>query len=76
MEHQLAKIFGKQSDYKICNDCEQINWYENETCHECCSEDLVYDKDLVAEWIDAEYTYWMEEQDWSEEEADNLLVEI
>ena len=34
--HQtIGRIAGKVSDYVICNNCNRINWYENERCIEC-----------------------------------------
>ncbi len=38
MEASYGNIIGKHTDYKICTDCSAYNWYENETCHSCCSE--------------------------------------
>ncbi len=35
MEQSLGRICGKPTDYKICNDCSAINWYENEECQNC-----------------------------------------
>ena len=35
MYHNLGRVFGKPTDYRVCNECDAINWYENDTCCEC-----------------------------------------
>jgi len=35
MYHTIGYIEGKISDFKICKDCSEINWYENKECHNC-----------------------------------------
>lgn len=37
MEHSIERIAGKPSDYKYCNECGRINWYENTNCISCPS---------------------------------------
>lgn len=43
MRHTLDRIAGKPTDYKICcgdgeQMCDALNWYENESCVECHTE--------------------------------------
>jgi len=35
MRHFLRCIATKPQDYKICNHCGFLNWYENEECWNC-----------------------------------------
>ena len=35
MHNTIGRIAGKINDYKICGQCGQINWYENESCINC-----------------------------------------
>jgi ribosomal protein L40E len=37
MYHTAGYIEGKQTDFKVCKKCDEINWYENESCHNCRS---------------------------------------
>ena len=78
MEHQLARIAGKHSDYCVCKNCGVLNWYENENCWNCgaSEEDLDCSFDVVDKWIDDEYEYWTQQEGYSEEEADYVYVRI
>jgi hypothetical protein len=79
METVLIKIVQKPTDYKVCNQCKQINWYENECCKNMeCAVHNDYDEtaDAVQDWIKDEYGFYMEEEFMSEEEVDNILVDI
>lgn len=35
MKHQVRRIRNKVTDYKLCSNCNYINWYENRTCIMC-----------------------------------------
>jgi len=35
MTHTIGHIAGKNTDFKKCKECGCINWYENESCHNC-----------------------------------------
>lgn len=37
MRHFIRRIVSKPSDYKVCDKCDSINWYENEECVNCDS---------------------------------------
>jgi len=76
MEHELARIFQKPNDYKLCNKCNRLNWYENDCCIECGSDDFKECGDGVEKWVNDEYEYWISTEGYSEEEADNVFVEI
>ena len=38
---QLQDLEGKINDFKICAECNSLNWYENESCHNCISETFI-----------------------------------
>ena len=76
MESQLAVIFGKESDYKLCKGCNRLNWYENEECIECYKTEFKEVGKDIRKWIDDEYKFWVEEEKYSEEDADDVLVEV
>jgi ribosomal protein L40E len=76
MEHRLEAIVMKPSDYKICDKCGIINWYENEACWHCGSTEFNDDRDEVFKYMDDEYKYWIEEEGCSEEEADMVCVTV
>lgn len=76
MEAQLSTIFGKPSDYKVCQECKHLNWYENDTCCRCDSTGFDADEDIVNTRIDSEYDFWITEELCSEEEADNIIIEV
>jgi len=77
MEHTLGKIIVKAGDYKICKECNLINWYENETCHNCNTKDFteIMSKELMEQFAEKEYRFWKAEG-YTEEEADEMIVEI
>ena len=35
MEYSITQIAGKPNDFKYCNVCGHINWYENKNCIGC-----------------------------------------
>jgi uncharacterized OB-fold protein len=37
MKHTIDRIVNKIADYKQCDSCGKINWYENTECIECDS---------------------------------------
>lgn len=37
MHHTIERITSNPQDYKKCEDCGLINWYENENCWACGS---------------------------------------
>ena len=78
MEAQLIDIYCKQSDYKVCKKCKRLNWYENESCvnTDCCSNSFT-DKDIdIEEAFAKEWTFWIDEEGYTEKEADRVRVEV
>lgn len=76
MESELARIWGKISDYKLCS-CGQINWYENEECRNCGSKnELTDNRQAILEWIEKEYEFWIKTEGYTEDEADEICYEV
>lgn len=76
MENTLGKISSKPTDYKCCNDCNAINFYDNEVCWDCFIEDFTErGSKEVHKWINKEYEFY-EELGYTEEEIDNIEVEV
>jgi len=77
MEHALAKIVVKPSDYKLCKECGAINWYENGECINCGEKlgNEAMTEEEMKRFEKREYGFWKKEG-WTESEIDNLLVEI
>ena len=73
MTTQLHRVLCKPNDYKICEDCYKLNWYENEVCCECGSND--FDSSIVSQHIDEEYRFYEEEEGYSESEIDDIEIE-
>lgn len=46
MKNTIGRIAVKVTDYKICNRCKSINWYENKKCLNC--EETTF-KDMIEE---------------------------
>ena len=74
MESQLNVICVKQSDYKICNKCGAINWYENEKCI-CDNNTFDESENAVDKWVTEEYEFW-ESEGLIEGEIDNIFVDV
>lgn len=72
MTTQLAKVVGKISDYKICTKCYSLNFYENNVCH-CCYESN-FDNNLVQGYINDEYSFYENEEGYTETEIDDIEV--
>ena len=79
MQVSLEKILGKPNDYWIC-ECTRINWYENEICSNCHKPIQPKDSDTnekeVLDFIKKELDFYMEEYDYTENEAFNVNIEI
>lgn len=76
MQHTLAKILGKPSDYRICNNCGCVNWYENETCVNHCVESKLEENDgRVISFVEEEYDFYKEDG-YSEVEIDNFTRDV
>ena len=75
-ERQLQDILASPIDYKVCKSCGSINWYENEECITCGAGQFHTQKEAVLKWTEDEYKYWMEENGYSEQEADRIFIEV
>jgi len=76
MKTTLEKMIGKPTDYKICVDCYLANWYENNECYNCECSKFLDDQDDVLEWVKKEYDFWINVEDYTEKEADNIEIDI
>ena len=72
----LQRIIQKPSDFKVCNYCNHLNWYENEECCSCQETDFINTEGNVIFCIEREYKYWIEEEFYTEEEADNVQIDV
>lgn len=75
MENTLSGVLGKPADYKICSGCSVINWYENNECHNCRSQQFDEDKQKVIVSILNKIESY-EDEGYSESEADEILTDI
>ena len=41
MRHTVDYILGKPADFKVCKECRTINWYENDECVNCFSQEFI-----------------------------------
>ena len=75
MTTQLHRVACKPSDYKICKECESLNWYENEACvtYNCGCKD--FDTSLVPSYVEDEYRFYEDEEGYSESEIDDIEIE-
>jgi RNA polymerase subunit RPABC4/transcription elongation factor Spt4 len=76
MDRTLADILGKPSDFKVCKKCGRINWYENEKCIGCNSKKFDKNTEVVIEAVEKEYDYWINIEKYTEEEANDVVVEV
>lgn len=81
-EFSLAQVYGKPSDFKICNNCKNLNWYDNEECVnlDCIiftpkKEGFDISEKAVIKFLKEEYDFYMNEEGYSESETDNILIE-
>lgn len=76
MEVRYDYIFVKPSDFKVCKECNRINWYKNDHCIECGSEKFDNEERKVREAIEREYDFYEQEEGYTEEEIDAILTEV
>ena len=74
MEAELAQIFQKQHDYKVCSNCNALNWHENEGCFECGKKRFSIKK--VKNHIKEEYDYYLDVEKYSEKEIDAVKLRV
>ena len=58
MRHTVDRIRNKPSDYVACEECDAINWYENEECvnSDCLSDMLIQVSEERIQELVADYT--------------------
>ena len=80
MHHTLDKILGKPSDYKLCESCGNVTWYENSECAFCGDEGIqdaaLMNEKEMGEWMDEEIKYWRDEEGYDEEEIWSIEKEV
>ena len=75
MDCTYPKILGNLNNYKVCQNCNRINYYENEVCFDCGSDKFIDDKLLIVKLVDSSYDFYKLEG-YTEEEIDNMLIEV
>lgn len=75
MEVKLDQLYFKPSDFKICKTCKKVNWYERTACS-CGGKNFDKSEDAVFKAYQKELNFWIEEEELSEEEADNIYYEV
>lgn len=77
MQHSLARIIAKPTDYKICNQCGCVNWYENKVCVNGCNDpqQWVHNSTMVKDFIENDYEFYSSEG-YSEDEIDNITRDV
>lgn len=75
MEITLDQIFMKPSDFKICKSCKKINCYENKLC-QCGAKKFNNSKKAVQKAYQSELDFWIKEEGYTEQEADNIYYEV
>ena len=76
MEKALADILGKPSDFKVCKNCNRVNWYENEECIECGKNVFDDSKEEVIKNIESEIKFYIETEGYTEGEAEDVITDI
>ena len=76
MNTTMIQMYGKPSDYKQCKECKHPNWYENEYCIQCSSTSFYSDGNNITQWLDDDYKFYMEEEGYTEDKVDGILIDI
>jgi ribosomal protein L40E len=76
MEMSLSQILMKATDYKVCKQCNTVNWYENKQCIDCGEKDFDDDKLKVMDVVRKEYVYYRETENYTEKEIDDISVRV
>ena len=75
-EYKYIDILSKPSDFKICNKCGRINWYENKVCIDCGNDGFRDDQEEVKIAVDKEIFFYKELEEYTEEQLENVIVEV
>lgn len=56
-ERSLIDIYYNPTDYKVCNSCSRVNWYENDHCVsvDCTNSSFEDSEDSVIESFEKKY---------------------
>ncbi len=76
MLRDLQGIQQEPSDYKLCKECNHLNWYENEECCSCQNVTFSDNKKDVLRAIQEELNFWIYEEHYTEEQADNTSIDV
>lgn len=75
MTSTLDKVLGKVTDYMLCNNCKNINWYEREFCRECNASNFDTREESVREYILNDYAFYKNEG-YTEAEVDLIEIDV
>jgi len=75
MEFRFDQVLMKPTDFKVCEKCGRINWYENESCISCGGFDFDGRLETVEKAIGAEYGFYVDTEGYSEEEVDAMTFD-
>ena len=79
MEHTYEKILSKPSDYRMCNSCGTVNWYDNILCVICGEQTLskkTMSNDEMHHFLEEEKDFYVEEEGYDEDEIWNIKLEV
>ena len=73
----LKEISQDPDKYKVCRNCEVVlNLFTNERCFICGMDEFDESEDAVNAWLEDNYSYWVIEEGYTKERADNILIEV
>jgi ribosomal protein L40E len=77
MNHTLDKIKSNPCDYKVCKECNNINWYENKSCQFCYSDltNIRVIEKSTSKWINSEIDFYID-MNYSIDEVYNVSIEV
>ena len=75
MQMDYMRITQKPTDYKVCEECGHLNWYENEQCCNCDCKEFDSEERLVVLTIEDDYSFYKQEG-YTESEIDNMYIDV
>lgn len=60
MEAPVSNLLVKPHDFKLCQSCGVVNWYENEFCHFCEHHEFQEPGSNIAEYYEEEIDFLIE----------------
>jgi len=78
MQVQLVDICSDPNDFKVCQKCRAINWYENEMCtrSSCTSSSFVDSEEAVLEEVYKWYEIYEDIDGMSEMQIDVTYIVV